>query len=61
MSVNCPGDNWVRGRLGGFKHKSNENYSKARLGIPLKKYLWQLPDGTTTIMDKNNVLRWHKD
>lgn len=61
MAKDCPRPDWKRGRLGGFKHKSNKNYSKARTGYPLAKYLWELPDGSLRVCDKSNVSRWHHD
>lgn len=59
MSRNCPGEGWIKGRLSGFKHKSNEAYHKKR--GPTLKYKWLLPDGSVREMDKQNVQKWHKD
>lgn len=58
MARECPGVGWASGRLKGFHDKKPR---KIRASIKNKKYLWKLPDGTTQIMDKSNVTKWHKD
>lgn len=61
MAKECPGIEWKRGRLGGFKHKSNENYHKFKRKVHTAKYLWKLPDGSFKIADMGNTHRWHPD
>ena len=58
MATECPGPSWKRGRLGGFHDKQKRKITKIQIR---KKYLWKLPDGTTKIMDKLNVMKWHPD
>lgn len=58
MAEECPGDGWISGRVKGFHDKKPR---KAYIHPKQKQYLWKLPDGTTKVMDKTNVVRWHKD
>lgn len=46
------------------KHLSDttkEKISSAQIGVPKKKYLWLLPDGSIKVMDKACVAHHHKD
>lgn len=61
MSKDCPGEGWIRGRLGGFKHKNNSNYKNQTTRGYAKKYLYQLPDGTFKVTTRLNAKRWHSD
>lgn len=61
MSKTCPGEGWVRGRLGGFKHKDNSSYHKKCRKGSAKKYNYLLPDGTIKVSIRLNATRWHPE